>query len=163
MRSTSTLILTLVLGVAVAGGWYAYAKDTAPAATAGSEIAAPDGTGPLDGMVFVGMLGPSGKPKDVHDRFVFAKGTFVSEECELRCKYPARPYFVRTVAGKTAFVSETQCPHKDAKIVWRGTVDGDRIKGQANWTVRRWYWTIEKTFEFEGKLLKQSAAVEKTR
>ena len=109
--------------------------------------------GPLDGMVFEGALGPDGKPKDIADTFVFANGTFVSRECELRCKYPARPYFVRVNGNKTEFISETQCPYKDAKIVWRGTVEGDRIKGKSTWVVRRWYWTVENTFEFEGKLV----------
>ena len=124
-------------------------------------FAAGDGTdaaGPLDGMTFVGMLGPDGKPKDIADTFVFENGTFVSKECELRCKYPARPYFVRNEGGKTLFISETQCPYKDAKIVWRGTVDGDTIKGESTWVVKRWYWTYEDTFEFEGKLAPATTA-----
>ena len=115
-------------------------------------------SGPLDGMIFEGALGPSGKPKDTADSFVFENGTFVSRECELRCKYPARPYYVRSNGDKTEFISETQCPYKDAKIVWRGTVDGDRIKGKSTWVVRRWYWTVENTFEFEGKLVSDSAS-----
>ena len=112
--------------------------------------------GPLDGKSFTGALGPAGKPKDTEDRFVFANGTFVSKECELRCKYPARPYYIRTVGDRIDFVSETKCPYKDAKIIWRGTVEGDRITGVSTWTVKRWYWTVEKTFEFSGKL-EQSA------
>ncbi len=108
--------------------------------------------GPLDGMVFTGMLGPDGQPKDTPDTFVFENGTFVSKECELRCKYPARPYFVRINGSKTEFISETKCPYKDARIVWRGTVDGDVIRGKSTWMVKRWYWTVENTFEFEGKL-----------
>lgn len=109
-------------------------------------------SGPLDGMTFVGMLGLDGKPKDIPDTFVFENGSFVSKECELRCKYPARPYFVREEGGKTLFISETQCPYKDAKIVWRGEIDGDTIRGRSTWVVKRWYWTHEDTFEFEGKL-----------
>ncbi len=114
--------------------------------------------GPLDGMVFEGALGPDGKPKDISDSFVFANGTFVSKECELQCKYPARPYYVRVNGNKTEFISETQCPYKDAKIVWRGTVEGDRIRGKSTWVVRRWYWTVENTFEFEGKLVSGPAS-----
>ena len=115
-------------------------------------------SGPLDGMTFVGALGPDGKPKDIPDSFVFENGTFVSRECELRCKYPARPYFVRINGGKTEFISETQCPYKDAKIVWRGIVEGDRIKGKSTWVVKRWYWTVENTFEFEGRLVSGPAS-----
>jgi len=109
-------------------------------------------TGPLDGMEFVGNLGPEGKPKDVEDRFVFSAGTFVSKECELRCDYPARAYFIDESDHGTEFVSNTRCPHKDAKITWHGTVNGDLISGTATWTVRRWYWTVTNRFEFEGQL-----------
>ena len=109
-------------------------------------------TGPLDGMSFSGALGPDGQPKDVVDRFVFYDGTFVSKECELRCKYPARPYSVNRADGKVTFTSRTKCPYKDATIVWRGTVDGDTIEGVATWTIKRWYWTLEKRYEFSGKL-----------
>ena len=112
--------------------------------------------GPLDGLTFRGALGPDGKPKDIPDVFVFENGTFVSKECELQCKYPARPYFVRSNGSKTEFISETQCPYKDAKIVWRGIVEGDRIKGKSTWVVKRWYWTVENTFEFEGKLVENN-------
>ncbi len=125
---------------------------SATASTASADANPDTSAGPLDGMTFVGMLGPDGKPKDVPDSFVFENGTFVSKECELRCQYPARPYFVREEGGKTLFISETQCPYKDAKIVWRGEVDGDTIRGESTWVVKRWYWTHEDTYEFEGKL-----------
>ena len=114
-------------------------------------------SGPLDGLTFSGALGPDGKPKDIPDVFVFENGTFASKECELRCKYPARPYFVRVNGTKTEFISETKCPYKDAKITWRGTIEGDRIVGKSSWVVRRWYWTYEDTFEFEGKLVENAA------
>lgn len=112
--------------------------------------------GPLDGLVFVGELGPEGKPLDTSDTFVFENGTFVSKECELRCKYPPRPYFVRAGDGRTEFISETKCPYKDAWITWRGTVEGDTVKGRATWVVKRWYWTVENIFVFEGKLAPQA-------
>lgn len=118
--------------------------------------------GPLDGMIFSGALGPDGQPKDTADVFVFENGTFVSRECELRCEYPARPYFVRVVGDKTEFISETQCPYKDAKIIWRGTVEGDRITGKSTWVVNRWYWTVENTFEFEGKLVPADSSLTAT-
>ncbi len=115
--------------------------------------------GMLDGKTFKGGVGPRGKPADVEDTFVFADGTFVSVECELRCQYPARPYFVRETGGAIEFISETECPYKDAKIVWRGTVVGDSIEGVATWTMSRWYWTIEKEFSFSGILQNASSPV----
>ena len=128
MRSIGLLVVLLLspAGVASAG-------DISAAEPRAEEVV----SGPLDGMVFEGALGPDGKPKDTPDSFVFANGTFVSKECELRCKYPARPYYVRVNGGKTEFISETRCPYKDARIVWRGTVVGDRITGKSTWTVKR--------------------------
>ncbi len=116
--------------------------------------------GPLDGLAFVGMLGPSGKPKDIADRFVFENGTFVSKECELNCSYPARPYFTRIDGERVEFISETRCPYKDATITWRGTVENGRISGSSTWIARRWYWTVESTFEFEGELVPVTSALE---
>lgn len=112
----------------------------------------PTGRGPLDGLVFGGMLGPAGKPKDVEDVFVFEGGTFVSKECELRCDYPARPYEATRTESGWSFTSTTRCPYKDATIVWTGTVTGDRISGVATWTMRRWYWTQTRDFTFEARL-----------
>ena len=123
-----------------------------PAKTVADQVNDAAVKAPLDGMSFTGGVGPDGQPKDVEDRFVFANGTFVSKECELRCEYPARPYFVRKVDDNVEFVSETKCPYKDATIVWRGTVKGDTIEGVATWTINRWYWTIKKRYEFSGKL-----------
>lgn len=119
--------------------------------------------GPLDGMTFSGELGLSGKPKDITDSFVFSNGTFISKECEFRCKYPASPYFVRTKGDSTEFVSESRCPYKDAKIIWSGTIKDGIIKGVSTWTVKRWYWTVEDKFEFEGRLIAQSTPAVSTK
>jgi len=113
--------------------------------------------GPLDGLVFKGMLGPEGQAKDVADTFVFESGTFVSKECELRCDYPARPYEAAQVGGAWQFESTTRCPYKNATIVWRGSVRGDRIEGMATWTIRRWYWTVTRDFAFEAQLWQSTA------
>ena len=94
-----------------------------------------------------------GKPADVKDTFVFKEGNFFSKEGEAMCKSPACPYFVRHVGNTIEFISETRCKDKNAKIVWRGTVDGKMIKGVFHWTNERWYWTIEKEFWFEGTLI----------
>lgn len=154
--------LVIALGVVVAfiaAGWVSLSEpaDSDMAGILGIEQL--KGEGPLDGMIFVGELGPDGKPKDTADTFVFANGAFVSKECELRCKFPARPYFVRNSDNKIEFVSETKCPYKNATIIWRGTIEGDTITGVSTWTVKRWYWTIENRFEFAGKLVDQPTPV----
>jgi len=144
-RAAAVLAAVAVFGSASAG-------DGDSNAAADTEIAA----GPLDGLVFSGALGPEGEPRDVPDTFVFENGTFVSRECEQRCQYPARPYFVRVNGNRTEFISETRCPYKDARITWRGTVEGDTLKGKSTWVVKRWYWTIEDKFEFEARLVSES-------
>lgn len=160
-RFDAIFIILLGVTLGLAGGLQiSAANESSPnSITPESETAVP---GPLDGLTFSGALGPDGKPKDTADVFVFENGTFVSKECELRCKYPARPYFVRINGSKTEFISETQCPYKDARIIWRGTVEGDRITGKSTWVVKRWYWTVENTFEFEGRLVERDTGPAKT-
>jgi hypothetical protein len=112
----------------------------------------------LDEMTFIGEVCPKGQPADVKDTVVFKDGSFVSKKCAEMCKYPASPYFIRHVGNAIEFISETRCTDKDAKIVWRGTVDGEKIKGVFHWTSNRWYWTVEKEFWFEGTLVENNAS-----
>ena len=162
MQRSKLIVGFIVVLVAAVSGWFGLSSASDPKIAGAIEDTEETGSGPLDGMTFTGALGPDGKPKDIKDTFVFANGRFVSKECELRCKYPARPYFVRRNGNQTEFVSETQCPYKDAKIIWRGTIQGDTIKGISTWTVKRWYWTVENNFEFEGKLIGRSTPVAST-
>lgn len=155
----SSILLGVILGLASVLQISAANEDGSKLVTPETEEAV---AGPLDGLTFRGALGPDGKPKDIPDIFIFENGTFVSKECELRCKYPARPYFVRANGSKTEFISETQCPYKDAKIVWRGIIEGGRISGKSTWVTKRWYWTVESTFEFEGKLVENITGSSKT-
>ncbi|MEE4379122.1 MAG: hypothetical protein V2J55_16650 [Candidatus Competibacteraceae bacterium] len=152
MQRSKLIIYFGAAAAVVAGSWFILSITTKPVITDRTSALQGDGSGPLDGMTFTGMLGPEGKPKDIEDSFVFENGTFVSKECELRCQYPPAPYKVHRANGQTVFVSETRCPYKDAKIVWRGTLDGNTISGVSTWTVKRWYWTVEKNFEFVGTL-----------
>jgi len=162
MHRPNQILSLLALTVIVLGYWSS--SPNAADAKAGENSTLPQESipGPLDGMIFNGALGPDGEPKDVPDSFVFENGNFFSKECELRCKYPARPYFVRKNGSKTEFISETKCPYKDAKITWRGTIEGNTIKGKSTWVVKRWYWTVENTYAFEGKLVDSAASTSST-
>lgn len=145
------------LAAVLATAWFVFSQAAKPTPQDSVATADVGGSGILDGMTFAGEIGPLGKPADVKDRFVFADGTFVSTECERRCGYPPRPYFVRHAGGAVEFISETRCPDKDARIVWRGTIDAGTVKGVFTWTTVRWYWTIEKEFWFEGRLVASAA------
>ena len=122
-----------------------------------------NGSASLDGMTFSGQIVRDGIPVvDVVDNWVFEHGTFLSTECAVRCNYPRAPYFTRSSGGKTEFMSESRCTDQDAIIVWRGTIDNGTIKGVKRWTVKRWYWTIVKEFEFVGKFTGDPNPVEVT-
>ena len=165
-----TKYLKLLLGcglvaLALVGAWAVLGPGMGPGTgPADGAVAASDvgGSGMLDGMTFTGTMRLPSDTDDVEDTFVFANGTFFSTECDRRCGYPARPYYVRHVGEKIEFFSESRCLHKDAKIVWHGTVENGTIRGVSDWTLRRWYWTIEKRFVFEGTLTKPAGPVAST-
>jgi hypothetical protein len=148
-----------MLATMVASGGFALSQDTNPAQQSMAKTTPADGFAILDGMTFSGKAGPLGKALDIDDKWVFSKGSFVSTQCSTICKYPKAPYFVRQKNGKTQFISEGHCTDKDAKILWRGTVDKNTVKGVFTWTVSRWYWTVEKKFRFEGTLIPSSKPI----
>ena len=154
---------TTVLLVIVIGLWFMSAKLSGSVFAEQVGIENIEGSGILDGLMFTGQLGPLGKPADINDTFVFKDGMFVSTECEKRCNYPARPYFSRHVGENIEFISETRCPDKDAKIVWRGTIKDGIITGIYTWTNSRWYRTVKKDFGFSGKLTAQSEMIAENR
>ncbi len=156
------LALGLVVVFAiVAGGTLTLSGPEPPPSPALEATAAMRGRAALDGLTFTSQLGPAGKPFDVNDTLIFDDGLFVSTECEKRCNYPARPYYTRKKGDAIEFFSETRCPDKDAKLVWRGTVDSGSIKGEFIWISSRWYWTFEKTYWFEGVVHEKTSAIER--
>lgn len=158
-RKAKFIIVTGVMFGLLAIGWFKFSPTSQSVAGEQAETAEVAGSEILDGMTFYSDLGPLDKPADVKDTLVFKDGTFLSTECEKKCNYPARPYFIRHAGDKIEFISETRCPYKDAKIVWRGTVDNGIIKGVFTWTISRWYWTVEKDFWFSGTLAEHAAPV----
>jgi len=159
MRQSKYALAFIVCLLVLAGGWFLAANPAKSARTRITQPAQPGGSGILDRMTFSGKVTVNGKPLDVIEKWVFAHGTFESTECALRCNYPRAPYFVRRLGDAIEFVSESQCLDKDAKIVWRGMVDGGTVKGTMTWTISRWYWTIKRKFHFEGALTERTAAV----
>jgi hypothetical protein len=113
----------------------------------------------LDGKSFAGELGLLGGPALTTDLLVFSDGMFVSKNCESKCGYTEGIYWVRALEEGIEVLSETPCLKSDATIVWRGTVKGDKIEGTFTWTSERWYWTIEKEFWFNGKLVESDTPV----
>lgn len=146
----------VLIAVAVAG-WLAVSTSSTPTPLKPIHAANANGSGILDGKTFTGKAGLLGKPLDIEDSWVFENGAFVSTECETQCNYPAAAYFIRRIGDAIEFTGSTRCLDKDAIISWRGSVFGQEIKGVFTWTIKRWYWTVEKKFWFEGTLQKRVA------
>lgn len=112
----------------------------------------PAGTGALDGLRFDTTMGLYGKPADLIDYVQFDQGLFMSRECTDRCNYPPSAYMTRAVDDGHSFIVEAFCPTKNTTMVWRGHVQGDRVKGTVTWTSKRWYWSVTQVLEFQGTL-----------
>jgi len=155
-RKIQLACAAVLIGALVCMAW-ARAGDMSPAAAPAQE---PAGThSVLDGRSFVGEIGPVGEAAFTKDVWEFRDGTFVSKECQERCGYPRSPYWVRFQEDAVQFRSKSTCPDTEATIVWKGVVKGDRIEGTFTWTRERWYWTVQKDFWFEGRLVKPAVAM----
>lgn len=146
------ILAVFMLSVAALTGWFVLYNPGNSTPQQDPDTSHLEGSAVLDGLTFASELGPAGQPADTEDMLIFEDGMFLSAECYRTCNFPAQPYFVRRKNDGIEFLSVTRCPNKDAEIVWRGTVEGNTIQGEFTWTMARWYWTIEKTFHFEGTL-----------
>jgi len=80
---------------------------------------------PLEGRRFEGVFLERGKTKGDADTLTFQGGRFRSSACD-RYGYGDAPYRA-TMAGDTVtFEAETESP-KYGKLLWRGTVRGDKL------------------------------------
>lgn len=105
-------------------------------------------SGPLDGMVFAGHLGPADNP-DRADRLYFDEGKFWSEECT-RCGFEPGTYWVRHVDGGIAFRGVLQSADV-GRFTYEGFMRDGRIDVSINWVHERWYWTIDRDLRFVGE------------
>lgn len=126
-------------------------------ATALPGTAAPPGPhrvtshGPLDGMAFVGRLGPAGEPGDREDTLYFRAGHFWSAICT-PCGFMPAKYWVRRSAAGIHFRGRLTSP-ESGTFEYSGVLHDDgRITVDINWRKERWYWTIDRAFRFVGSL-----------
>lgn len=149
-RLTTTFQIAAILGLVGMAG-LALTSGNGFDANAPSPAALTKGAGPLDGMTFTTSLAPQGKPGAIRDAMFFRDGQLLSLECEDRCNYPPSAYFARRSGDGHDFVVEAWCPTKNATMVWRGRIEGDRVSGTVTWSVRRFYWTVGTVLEFSGQ------------
>jgi len=112
--------------------------------------------GSLDGMVFVGRVGPEGRA-NFDEELNFNNGYFWSKNC-ITCGYQPSIYWVRNVANGIEFQSELS-REDGSRFHYRGRIADGRIEVKVQWTKHRWYWSINKTMTFHGKLEQSRKAV----
>lgn len=94
--------------------------------------------GMLDGMVFVGHVGPKGEGANGEDEVVFEKGRFLSTGCS-KYGFERAPYSATRNGSRIEFEAVTRSP-KHGEIHWRGFVMGKKLTATYVWTKERWYW-----------------------
>lgn len=111
-----------------------------------------DGTGVnvylLDGMSFKGPTGEKGKKTHHEDILRFENGTFTSVEC-FQFGFKGGPYIAVAQGDTIHFEAETVSP-THGKMVWSGTLKGDTLEVDYNWTKVRWLWTTYREYWFKG-------------
>jgi hypothetical protein len=100
--------------------------------------AIPAYSGELDGKTFMGQSGDQGKESSRDEELRFQNGKLYSVGCA-EWGFGESDYTARIEGESIHFVSEMLSP-KHGKIVWNGTIQGDKIDATYVWTKERWYW-----------------------
>lgn len=94
--------------------------------------------GILDGMVFIGHVGPKGREANGEDEIVFQDGQFLSTSCS-KYGFGSAPYITFRDGNNVIFTATTHSP-KNGQINWQGKVVGEKIEASYTWKKERWYW-----------------------
>ncbi|MGA7103961.1 MAG: hypothetical protein WBX49_01330 [Candidatus Deferrimicrobiaceae bacterium] len=111
----------------------------------------PGGPRPLDGKTFFVRTGEKGKKADHDDYLIFRNGMFVSSGC-VEQNFGTSIYSTENDGGGIRFRAQTESPTHGA-MIWEGTVRGDVVDATARWIHKRWYWTIDRKYWFQGQLV----------
>jgi hypothetical protein len=108
-------------------------------------LAIPDGDwvpgSALDGKVFYTIDRITGSDEVLEDELHFVDGRFQSAMCQDYCDFGWSEYQTWTEGETIHFRTTTACPDAPHTVMWYGTVTGDEIAIEVNWTTARWYWT----------------------
>lgn len=105
--------------------------------------------GPLDGMVFVGTIGPAGR-EGLDDELHFNDGHMWSMRC-LACGYQPAPYWVREADSRLLFRA-TLSKEGGSVFEYEGALAAPEMSAEVEWTKRRWYWRIERDLLLDASL-----------
>jgi len=148
-RSLAKVVCVVVLALSIAA-WLAQAaqSDDMTAIEAGA-------SGPLDGMVFAGLIGPEDN-RELDDELHFNNGRFWSKAC-LECGFQPGMYWSRRVGDEIHFRGTLRSDDR-GNFDYEGVVDGDDVTVTIHWTKRRWYWTIDRRLAFRGTTVADQTA-----
>ncbi len=112
-------------------------------------VAAPVGFGLLDGMSFIGKIGPEGN-RDLDDELHFVAGQFWSTNCAA-CGYQPGTYWSRSVGDSIEFHGSL-LSGDGGSFDFAGRVVGGQADVRIRWTQKRWYGNVERELAFLGAL-----------
>jgi hypothetical protein len=104
--------------------------------------------GSLDGKSFSGSEGMIGETADKTDEITFSNGQFTSSECK-KYGFPGAPYQEKVDGDKIHFMSDNYSA-KYGRIIWAGTVDGNKIDATYIWYDKGEYQKPEQIKWFSG-------------
>jgi hypothetical protein len=106
--------------------------------------------GPLDGLVFVGKLQSVDGSISLDDTLHFNEGHFWSSGCT-KCSFMPGAYWTRTNGTATEFRGVLESPER-GRFTYKGSVQDGNIEVKIHWLRERWYWTVDRDYEFSGKM-----------
>lgn len=114
------------------------------------------GIGALDGMVFVGRIGPEGD-LDLEEELHFSDRVFWSRRC-LACGFDPAPYQSRQTPDGVRFTGEL-VGRSGSVFQYDGRIVGAEAEVAVRWTKKRWYRTIDRMLVFRGQRAPDTAAL----
>lgn len=106
--------------------------------------------GPLDGMSFEGIFRALDGSSESNDTIHFQKGRFWSGIC-IVCGFRPGAYWSRRVGDTIEFQGTLESAER-GRFTYQGSIADGKIRIGINWRRERWYWTVDRDYEFVGRL-----------
>ena len=106
--------------------------------------------GVLDGKTYTGPTGKMGKSANGEEEIQFMNGKFYSVGCA-EWGFGEAPYSAQVTGNTITFESITTSP-KHGKIVWSGTIIGNKVDAIYKWTKKGFFGTRKQDKWFKGTL-----------